>query len=100
MVEVFYDPLVNPGLEGFLNWANSYTEGWFASAFIVMVWIVSTYVLSKSEWKLSNVVTFTSFLTFLLSLIMSLFMSVNGYLIFFTSTLFIISLSWSIIDRR
>lgn len=101
MVETFYNPTVEGlGIEGLLNWANSYTEGWFASAFIVFIWIVSTYVLSKSEWKLSNVLTFTSLLTFLLSIIMSLFMTVNGYLIFFSSIVFVISLVWSIVDRR
>jgi len=100
MVDTFYNPLTDgPGLEGLLSWSNTYSEGWFSAAFLVMIWIVSTYVLSKSEWKMSNVVTFSSLLVFLLSVIMSLFLAVNGYLIFASSVVFIVGLVFSIINR-
>jgi hypothetical protein len=88
------------GIEGILNWGNTWTDGIFANIFLVMIWIVSSYVLSKSEWKMSNVITFTSFLTFLLAVIMSLFMTVNGYIIFFSSVVFVVALVVSIIDRK
>jgi len=99
--ETFYNAATyGNGLEGVLNWANGYTDGFFSGAFLVMIWIVSTYVLSKSEWKLSNVLAFTSLLTFLIAMFMSLFMTINGYLTFFSSIVFIISLVWSIIGGR
>ena len=96
-----YDPNVyGAGIEGVLNWSNSYVDGWFSTAFIAMIWIVSTYVLIKSEWKISSVLSFTSFLVLMLSIIMSLFMSVNGYIIWVSAIIFAVSLSASIIDRR
>jgi len=101
MTDTFFNPVVDgSGIEGLFNWSNTYTDGWFSLSFLVMVWIVSTYVLSKSEWKMSNVLTFTSLLTFLLAVIMGLFTAVNGYLIFFSSIVFIVALAWSIIDRK
>lgn len=101
MTETYFNPLADGnGLEGLMNWSNNYSNGWMINLFIGMVFIVSTYVLSKSEWKMSNVLTFTFLLSFLLSMIASLFVSVNGYLIFFSSMGFIVALVWSFIDRR
>ena len=101
MADPYYDPLVDGyGLEGVVNFANTYSEGWMVNLFLLMIWIVSTYVLSKSEYKMANVLTFTFLLTFLLAIIFSLFITINPYIIFFTSIGFVGALVWSIIGGK
>ena len=99
MPTAYYNASFGNGLEGFINWANAYSSNMMTNLFLIMVWIVSTYVLSKSEWKMSNVVAFTSLLIFMLSLIARLFVQIHQALIFVSSIAFAIGLVWSIIDR-
>jgi hypothetical protein len=54
----------------FFHYANSIVDGWFSNLFIGFLWIVIAYTLSKSEWKMSNVMSFTFFLTFILAIIL------------------------------
>ena len=70
------------GFEGILNYVNMLYDGWFVNLFILFIAIVTTFVLSKSEWKMSGVIAFTAFLIFITAMIFSLFTQVNGYIIF------------------
>lgn len=82
MATDFFNESYGVGFEGIINWGNTITDGWLANAFIAFIFIVTTLVLSKSEWKMSGALTFACFLTFITSLIMSLFLQINPYIMF------------------
>ena len=58
MPEGYYNISYGQGMEGVLNYVNEITDGFFASFFIIFIFIVSTYTLSKSEWKMNSVLTY------------------------------------------
>ena len=83
MTEAYYNATAHgTGIEGFLNYANVLVDGWFATMFIVFIWLSSVYVGSKSDWKLSGVMSFSFFLCLVSAMIMRLFTIVNETVIF------------------
>lgn len=101
MTELYYNPAVDgQGLEGLLNYSNTLTGNWFANSFLAMVFIISVYVGSKSEWKIHTVVSFACFISLLSSFIMKLFMNVNEYIIFLFAIGLGISIFWGVISSE
>lgn len=82
MADPYYNTSYGEGLEGVFNYSNSITDGWFANLFVIFIFIVTFTTLSKSEWKMNGVLAFCFFLTFITSMIMTLFMQVNPVLIY------------------
>lgn len=82
MTDGFYNVSYGPGMEGVLNYCNEVTGGWFANLFLIFIFIVSTYTLSKSEWKMNSTLTFSFFLIFITSMIMRLFLRVNALVMY------------------
>ena len=82
MTTPFYDASYGPAMEGILNYANVITDGWFANLFLIFIFTITTYTLSKSEWKLNSVLTFSFFLVFISAMIMRLFMQVNEIILY------------------
>lgn len=77
MADPFYNISYGPGMEGILNYVNEITSGWFANLFLLFIFIISMYTLTKSEWKLNSVLAFSFFLIFITSMVMRLFIKVN-----------------------
>ena len=82
MVDGFYNSSFGPGIEGVINYCNTITDGWFSNLFLIFIFIVSTYSLSKSEWKMNSALTFSFFLVFLSAMIMRVFMQINALIIY------------------
>lgn len=83
MTEAYYDPSVDGlGFEGVMNYVNTAVNGWLANLFLIFIFVVTILVLMKSEWKMSGIFAYAFFLVFISSLIMSLFLQINGYIIF------------------
>lgn len=87
------------GFEGLLSWANSYVNGWLTTAFIFVVFVVGTYVLSKSEWKMTNVISFMFSICLMLSFMVSLFTTVTPQLIVICIIGLSINIFWNIIGK-
>lgn len=100
MVEPYFNTSFGLGLEGFLNYSNSLTDGWFANAFLAMIWIVIVYTLGKSEWKVAGSVSFAFFVTFIAAMIMKLFMNVSEYTIFLIVIGLAGSIFWSFVTEK
>jgi hypothetical protein len=81
MVEPYYNLSYGRGFEGFLNYGNELVGGWLANVFLFLIFIVSVSALSKSEWKMSSVLSFSFFMCFIASIIMKLFMAGSDYVI-------------------
>lgn len=100
MTEPYFNAtLYGNGFEGFLNYANTLVEGWFVNVFIFVMFVISTYVMSKSEWKLPGVLSFSFFLCFITTIIFKIFTTVNEMLIFILAIGLAGSLFWAIISR-
>jgi len=82
MTVPYYNLSYGEGLEGIMNYANTLTDSWLANLFIMFIFLITIFVLGKSEWKMSSVMTYAFFLTLISSILMSVFMKVNGYIIF------------------
>jgi len=82
MAEGYYNISYGPGMEGIVNYVNEITNGMFSALFIIFIFIVTTYTLSKSEWKMNSVLTYSFLLTFITSMIMRLFMRVNPLIMY------------------
>ena len=100
MTEILYNSSYGLGFEGFLNYGSQLTDGWFSVAFLSAIWIITVYVMSKSEWKIPGIVSFASFIVLILSWIMKLFMVVNETFIFTLALLLAGSLTWSILSEN
>ena len=100
MVENYYNLSYGTGIEGVLNYSNTLVGGWFSIAFLSAVFIIMTYVLSKSEWKMPGILAFTSFTVLLLSWIMKLFMTVSDTFIFALAIILAGSVAWSILSEN
>ena len=101
MTEPYYNATAHGlGIEGFMNYANVLVDGWMATAFLVFIWLASIYVGSKSEWKMSNVVAFSFFITFISAMIMRLFTIVNEIAIFASVFGLGISIFWMVTEGR
>ena len=100
MTELYYNATTDgPGIEGFMNYANTLVNGWMATSFIVFIWLSSIYIGSKSEWKLSGVMSFSFFLSLISAMIMRLFTIVNQTVIFVCIFGLGISIFWMVIER-
>jgi hypothetical protein len=100
MTEAYYNATAHgTGIEGFINYANILVDGWFATMFIVFIWLSSVYVGSKSDWKLSGVMSFSFFLCLVSAMIMRLFTIVNETVIFVCIFGLGISIFWMVIER-
>jgi hypothetical protein len=100
MTEPYYNAsLHGNGFEGLINYANVLVDGWFVNAFLITMFIISVYVLSKSEWKISGVLSFSFFLCFLTAIIFKIFTAVNEMVIFMIGIGLAGSIFWSIISR-
>lgn len=71
------------GFEGFLNWTNSIVDFWMIPAFLLVFYLLTIYVLSKSEYKNGGNILFASILFFILSMIAQTFTQFNQIVIFF-----------------
>lgn len=101
MAEPYYNITeYGQGMEGFLNYANLLVDTWFVNAFLMFVFIVSVYVLSKSEWKLPGVVSFSFFICLITSFIFRLFTVVNPLIIFILIAGLGVSIAWAIISEH
>jgi len=101
MTEPYYNVTSHgTGIEGFMNYTNVLVDGYMSIAFLVFIWLASVYVGSKSEWKLSSVITFSFFITLISAMIIRLFTIVNEILIFVCIFGLSISIFWMIIEGR
>jgi len=82
MTDPFYNISYGPGMEGILNYCNEITDGWFANLFLIFIFVSTTFVLSKSEWKMNSVLSYSFFVTLVTALVMSLFVELNGYIVY------------------
>lgn len=96
----YYNSSYGLGLEGIMSYSSSLTDGWFSIAFLSALFIIQTYVLSKSEWKMPGIIAFSSFVTLILSWIMKLFMVVNETFIFTLALVLAGSLAWNILAEN
>lgn len=87
-------------MEGVLQYTNSLVDNMMGVVFIASLFIIMTYVLSKSEWKMSANVVFSSFVCLLLSWILSLFMEFGEVYIYYLALIFAGSVIWAIIDNQ
>jgi hypothetical protein len=99
--EPYYDSSYGTGFEGFLNYANILVNGWFVNVFLALIWIVTVYTLSKSEWKMPGILSFAFFITFITAMIMRLFItSMNELVLFMLGVGLAISVFWAVIMDR
>lgn len=101
MVEPYYNNSAGLGYEGFLNYANILTEGWFVNAFLALIWFVTVYVLTeKAQWKLPASSAFGFFIIFITAMIFKLFTQVNELVMFIIIIGMAGSIFWAIITER
>jgi len=100
MTEPYYNLSEHgPGMEGFVNYANVLVNGWLSILFILFIWLATIYVGSKSEWKMSGVMSFAFLLCLISSAILSLFTVVNEILVFIIIFGLGASIFWMVIER-
>ena len=100
MISDFNTTLYNPDFGGFLSFVNEGVGGWFANLFLLMVFIVATYVGSKGEHKMSNVLSLSFLTCFILGMILKLMMNVQEQVLFAIGAGLAISVFWSVIESR
>jgi len=100
MVEPYYNLSYGTGLEGVTNYANELVDGLMGVTFIVSMYVVMIYVLSKSEWKMSANIVFTSFVCLMLTWFLSLFISIPEKFVYIQAILLAGSVIWSVIDNQ
>ena len=101
MAEEYYNSTFSgQGFEGILNYANSLVNNLLGVAFIFTLFVIMIYVLSKSEWKMSANLVFTSFVCLLLSWIFSLFIVMPEKFLYFLAILLAGSVIWSVIENQ
>lgn len=99
-MEPYYNESYGQGLEGITNYANSYVDNTLGIVFIGVLYIIMLYNLSKSEWKFSASLAFTSIVCLLISWIFSLFITFSVKFLYLQAVVVAISVVWSIIDRQ
>jgi len=78
----FYNLSYGEGMEGFINYANVSTDGWFVNAFLAFIYIAVFYVGSKSEWNNASVSAFGFFICLLTMMVFAIFTQVNEMVTF------------------
>ena len=99
-MEPYYNSSYGTGLEGLFNYTNLLVDGWLVNSFLVVIFLITTYVLSKSEWELSSVVAYSFLITFISSMFFRLFTQVNEMIILLTIIGLAGSVTWNILSRR
>lgn len=84
MTTPFYNSSYGSGIEGVMNYVNTITNTWFSNLFLLFIFTVTMYTLSKSEWKMNSALTFSFFLIFISTMIMRLFMQINPLVMYIT----------------
>lgn len=100
MTEPYYNSSYGNGLEGFMNYANILVDGWFVNGFIFAMFVIMTYVMSKSDWRMPGVLSFSFFTCMITAWIFRLFTVVNETLIFALAFGLGLSIVWAVIDRK
>ena len=71
------------GLEGLFKYTNNtVTDNWLMPVFLLVMYGVSIYVSSKSEWQLGGVIFFASLLFAVLGMIAQTFVQFNQLVMF------------------
>jgi len=100
MTEEYYNMTAHgTGFEGFLNYANTLVDGWMVIFFLIAIYSISMYVLSKSEWKLSSCSMFSFFICMVSVFIFRMFTIVNEIVIFICIIGLVGSIIWARLDR-
>jgi uncharacterized membrane protein len=101
MTELYYNSSLDGiGLPGLLNYTNNLVNGYFGTAFLVMIWIVIFFVGSKSEWRMSNVITTTFFITFVTAMILSIIITINSQVMWILGIGIAIGIFWMMIEGK
>ena len=82
MTTPYYNVSYGVGFEGIMNYVNEIVNTWFANLFLLFIFIVTFYTLSKSEWKMNSVLTYSFLVVFISAIIMRLFMRVNILIVY------------------
>lgn len=83
MTETYFNVSVDGnGMEGFMNWANTYVDGWLINSFIFVVFVVSISGLFKSDNERGSIVAFVCLVCSILIWILKLFLDINEMIIF------------------
>ena len=70
------------GLEGAVNYVNEISSNLFIPAFLLVMYGISIYVFSKSDYSIGGGVFFISFVFFLMSIIAQTFAAFSQLFIF------------------
>ena len=101
MAEPYFNTAADgQGLEGLMNYGNKLVDGGMVTGFLFFIFVASTYVLSKSEWKLPASFAFSSLVCLLLAMIFKLFTVVNEIIIFILIVSLAGSILWAILSER
>ena len=87
------------GIEGAVNYVNSLTNYWMISIFLVVLYILSIYVMSRSEWKLGGSIAWISFIFFIIGWIVQTFTQINQLIIFIFFVGIIVGIVMSFIEN-
>lgn len=87
------------GMEGFLNFTNRLTDYYMMPIFLVVLYGLAIYVMSKSEWKLGGVVAYVSVFFFIVSWIVQTFTQINQLIIFIFFIGIIVGIVMSFIEN-
>lgn len=99
-MEPYYNTSFGTGFEGVLNYTNELVDGMLGVVFIASLFVIMMYVLSKSEWRMSASLVFTSFICMLLSWILSLMIAFNEYYLYAITIIFAGSVIYAVIDNQ
>jgi len=99
-MEPYFNSSYGTGFEGIANYANELADGLMGISFIICLYVVMIYVLSKSEWKMSANIVFTSFTCLMLSWILSLFITISEKMLYILALILAGSVIWSIIENQ
>ena len=100
MVEAYYNLSFGSGVEGVISYANSIVNDLLGIVFICSLFIIMIYVLSKSEWKMSANLVFTSFICLLLTWVFSLFIAISEKFLYLLAIILAFSVIWSVIENQ
>jgi hypothetical protein len=102
MTEQLYNLSWGQGLEGVIKYVN---EGLFSTAvgivmttFLCVIYGIMLYILSKSEWKMSANLVFSTFAILILSMVVKLFTHLSERFIFVLAIILAGSIVWSILE--
>jgi hypothetical protein len=70
------------GLEGVVNYVNSIGNNFVIPMFLMIMYGISIYVFSKSDYELGGGIFFISFVFFMMSIIAQIFTAFNQMFIF------------------